>query len=303
MLCTSYNRAILDRNPSVDEVFAYTKRNHGASTLGVLSGSLQKVLLIAKLRRRGFDGAIAASSPSSRRVNRLVRLINPRTFLRSDSIGDGPENVDSVRLETKHEVERVWEIGRGLGLTGEPGALEVFPDSETSKSLRARFQMATARTHLAAIHISSRKSSQQWSVECVADVLNRLARSHGTLGFVILWSPGDTAARGHSGDDAKKEELAAQLGSDIPVTFHETPDLETTVATISACDFFLGSDGGAMHIAAACGLAVVGLFGGSDLQRWRPWSTRAEALQTTSKTVADLTPPVVAEAATRVWFG
>ena len=303
MLCTSYNRAILDRNPSVDEVFAYRKRNHGASPLAVIYGSLQKVALIAKLRSRRFDVAIAASSPSSKRVNRLVGLINPSRFLRSDAFGDEPGSVESIRLEAMNEVERVWEIGRGFGLVGEPGELQMFPEPESKRMRRARFQETTARTNLAAIHISSRKPSQQWSAECFADVIRSLAHAHATLGFVILWAPGDSEARGHSGDDAKKEELAGCLGTKMPVTFHETPDLEATVSAISACDYFLGSDGGAMHIAAGCGLAVVGLFGGSDLQRWRPWRARSEALQTAAKNVSDLTSSVVAEAATSVWFG
>ena len=268
----------------------------------MIYGSLQKVALIAKLRSRRFDVAIAASSPSSKRINSLVGLINPRRFLRSDAFGDEPGNVASSRLDAKHEVERVWEIGRDFGLVGEPGELQMYPEPESKRMLRARFQETTARTQLAAIHISSRKSSQQWSAECFADVIGRLACAHANLGFVILWAPGESDARGHSGDDVKKEELAARLGTKMPVTFHETPDLEATVSAISACGYFLGSDGGAMHIAAGCGLAVAGLFGGSDLQRWRPWRARAEALQTNTKNVGDLTPSVVAEAATRVWF-
>ncbi len=42
-------------------------------------------------------------------------------------------------------------------------------------------------------------------------------------------------------------------------------------ACLNRCDFYLGNDSGLMHIAAACGVPTVGVFGPSYPHLYRPW--------------------------------
>ena len=300
VLCTSYNCAVLERNPDVSAVFVYSKRSHHGSVLSLIRGSVQKVLLIWRLRRKRFDVVIAASTPCGARVTKLVRMINPARFLRSSEDGGGGDDLPPGEMLGRHEVERVWGLGKAIGLSGEPPAVRVYPDSARSAGLRTKFLSEGKATRLVAVHISSRKPSQQWPTLHFAKLLRELHRAEPSLGFLILWAPGSADQRGHSGDDEKARDLANELGGTVPVVFCPTPDLEGTIEALAACDFFIGSDGGAMHLAAACGLPVVALFGASDVQRWYPWTACREVLQAESREVRDIAPEKVAAAFARL---
>jgi len=45
-------------------------------------------------------------------------------------------------------------------------------------------------------------------------------------------------------------------------------------ALLASCDLFIGNDSGAMHVAAAVGLPVVGIFGPTDPEGTRPVTPR-----------------------------
>jgi ADP-heptose:LPS heptosyltransferase len=297
VLCTSYNRAILAGNPHVDAVHTYAKRAHHSTTFALIAGSLEKVLLIAKLRRRRFDVAIAASTPSRPRIASLIRMIRPATFIRSEESGDSAEIVPEASLAGKHEVERCWALGQRLGITGQPQAASIFPDPARLASL-ANTVLAGFPPHprrrFVAVHISSRKPSQRWPAASFAAALRLLHTADPSLHFVILWAPGPANARGHEGDDQKAAELAGLLGDSIPAIFRQTPDLRDTIDAIASCRAFIGSDGGAMHVAAACGIPAIALFGASDATRWHPWAVPHEVLQPPSKNVHDVSPSQVA---------
>lgn len=306
VLCTSYNRAILAGNPHVDAVHTYVKRTHHPTLPALIAGSLGKVVLIAKLRRRGFDIAIAASTPARPRITSLVRMIGPAKFIRSEESGNSADVLPEASLAGKHEVERCWALGQRLGITGHPPAAVLYPDPAKRASLRDTLPASLPphpRRRLVAVHISSRKPSQRWPAASFSAALRQLKSADPSLHFVILWAPGLANARGHDGDDEKAEELAALLGNSVPAIFRPTPTLRDTIETTAACDAFIGSDGGAMHIAAACGLPVVALFGHSDPVRWGPRSVPHAILQTPSMTVRDVTPNDVAAAFLRLPVG
>ncbi len=42
-------------------------------------------------------------------------------------------------------------------------------------------------------------------------------------------------------------------------------------ACLNRCDFYLGNDSGLMHVAAACGVKTVGVYGPSYPHLYRPW--------------------------------
>jgi ADP-heptose:LPS heptosyltransferase len=52
-------------------------------------------------------------------------------------------------------------------------------------------------------------------------------------------------------------------------------DLLTAAAVLRRCALFIGNDTGLMHIAAACGMPTLGLFGPSPSRQYAPWGSRA----------------------------
>ena len=51
-------------------------------------------------------------------------------------------------------------------------------------------------------------------------------------------------------------------------------------AAISLCDFYLGNDSGLMHVAAACGVKTLGLFGPSYPEIYGPWGAHTDYVST-----------------------
>jgi len=302
VICTSYNRAVLERNPYMSEIFTYTKRSHHGSLRMLVAGSLQKTLLIWRLRNERFDVAIAASTPSSARINSLVGMITPRLFLRSADTAYKPGDIPAACFKGKHEVERVWEFGKTLGLSGDPPPVRVYPASQRPARLRDVFlgNFPARPSRLVAVHLSSRKASQKWPVLHFAELFRQLHRHDPSLAFVVFWAPGGAKNRCHPGDDDKAAALAENLNGSMPAVFHPTPNLQEKIDALAACDYFIGSDGGAMHLAAACGLPVVALFGYSSVNRWHPWTPQREVLQAHTKVTADIEPRQVAEAFLRL---
>lgn len=282
VLATTYNRPVLDRHPAVDRIVTYTKQAHRGSTRAVVAGALHKAALIARLAEQRFDIAIAAATPVSGRTRNLLRWIAPRRAVFADESQRG------------HEVERVWALGHELGLTGEPPAARIFPDVLRTRHIRGILDKHVRGARVA-IHISSRKRSQQWPASLFVELIRSLATERPDLGFVLLWAPGATEGGAHPGDDEKAREiLEGTRGCRLcPVP---TPTLEDTIATLAACDAFIGSDGGAMHIAAAVGLPAVCFFGDSSSKQWHPWKTPHVLLQPASREAADIAPATVARA-------
>lgn len=297
-LVNTYNRAVLAGSPDVDEVLAYVKSAHSSSPATLIAGSLHKVWTLLRLRARRVDVLVVASTPMSPRLERLARTIRPRCLVaasvqgRPNTVAVPPESLGGL-----HEVERVWSLGKALGLEGPPPEVRIRPEPSNVEAMQRRL----AGTHglpLAkpvVVHLSARRPSQQWPVDHFAELLQRLHRADPALTFLVLWAPGKEGDRKHSGDDSKAEELLRRLPDGFPANFCRTPTLPETIAALSLGRAFIGSDGGAMHLAAGLGLPIVCLFGKSLPTRWRPWTRHYALLQASTSQVTDISPGQVAE--------
>ncbi len=240
-LVTTYNAGVLAGNPALDEVFVYEKLKHRSGSLLAHVGS--RIGQLARLRRQKFDCVLVpAPSPQSLKIARS---------LKSGRVISAHASVPA----RQHEVERAFDLGRSLGLSGEPGPLRVFPDLQKKSALKKRLGDGP----FVAIHISARRPAQRWPLERYAELAAHLSAQ---MKVILLWAPGASDNPRHpGGDEAAAAVLrAAESAKVIPV---ETPDLRTLIAALSLADSVVCPDGGAMHLAAALGKPVVALFGDS----------------------------------------
>lgn len=285
MLATSYNRAVLAGHPAIDRTYHYTKGSHHESVHRLIAGSLAKLATLARLRLRRFDVAIAAATPAGPRSRQLLRTIQARQNLAASQKGSG-----------LHEVERIWQLGATLGLSGSPPPARIIPNPAQRHDAEARIRQALGPARIpVAVHLSSRKPSQQWPAPHFVEFLEKCARTHPSLGFALLWSPGKAGDPAHPGDDEKAAEVLRKVRH-LPVVPCPTPELSQTIATLSACQLFVGSDGGAMHLAAGLALPIVCLFGASSASQWHPWMTPHRLLQSPDREVATISPDQVHDA-------
>jgi heptosyltransferase-3 len=286
-LVNSYNARVLDGNPDLDEVFAYTKAKHRGSG-SALSAYWSTLSLIIRLRRLRIDYAILASPAASSKAQMFARRINARTIVGFGDCADPELRLKASPGGALHEVEEAFRIARVLGIDGPPPKTTVLVNEREIAEARGQITKGLPlNSRLVGIHISARKPKQRWPADKFVELLRKLSAQRPDLAFVLFWSPGELDNPTHPGDDAKAKQILQQLDN-IPIVGFPTPTLSVLFAGLAVCEQVICSDGGAMHVAAALGKPILCFFGDSDARRWHPWAVPYQLLQTRSQDVSDV---------------
>jgi heptosyltransferase-2 len=245
--------------------FEHTKRHRGFFGLERLAGELQKECFdTAVLFQNAFQAAWLAWRAGI--PERIGFARDARTWLLTRALDvPGPEEAPAhesyyylellrragwieslpdlaqIRLPVSLEaMERAEEILESAGVPGAPRLLRVA--------------MAPGAAY---------GSAKCWPVERYAALADRLIAEFGA--DVILFGAGterEVAAKIASAMKRKPVQLAGETSiADLPALF-------------ASCDVFIGNDSGAMHVAAAVGLAVVAVFGPTDPMGTAPMTPR-----------------------------
>lgn len=292
-LVNSYNRPVLDGNPDIDHVFAYTKAKHRESGETLVGAYWRRLTMIRELRGVGYDLAILANDGDVVRALKFARWIRPARVAAYLPRGHNAfAGIDlPVRMDEtpRHAVAYALRLLEPLGLSAVPPKLRLQASPEALA--RARQAVGEAfpapgKPLVVGIHISARKVPQRWPVERFAELMARIHAQHGNR-FMVFWSPGDEANPRHPGDDRKAADLLSKTAG-LPVLPYPTNRLEDLIGGLALCDIVVCSDGGAMHLAAGLGKPIVCFFGNSDAVRWHPWGVPHVVLQQPSRHVDDI---------------
>jgi heptosyltransferase III len=313
-LVNSYNAPVLDGNPDLNAVYAYTKGKHADSMFGAVSARLGQAKLLWSLRQQRFDDVVLAEPTYTPRNIRFARFILAGRagtrivgFEDDDGLDRGLDVVVRKHdADGLHQAELMFRLGTAYGFGGrhEPTPrCRVFSGAAT-KDLVDTHQPAELRPLRVGLQISARKPSQRWSAESFAALAAAVhsasaERALPTPVFSIFWSPGSQSNPLHPGDDEKASQLQSLLATALPagaVQAAVTETLAQLIAGMAPLDMLVSADGGAMHIAAGLGKPVVALFGDSDPVRWRPWGVPHRVLQAASREVSDLSVAEVMQA-------
>lgn len=297
-LVNSYNAAVLENDPGIDAVYAYTKAKHRPSNQSIVRVYWERLKMLASLRSKRFDYVILAGAPFLPRALKLARLIKPRHivgFTEPDKSGTQHINiaVPYGPPHPLHEVEDIFRLLAPLGIHGQPPQARIFAcpsEAGHAKSL-LEAQAWPSASRLIGIHISARKPSQRWPVANFAELILQLHKTQAAS-FMLFWSPGESDNPLHPGDNAKAEAIMRALPG-IPILAYPTHELGKLIGGLSLCDEVICSDGGAMHLAAGLGKPILCFFGKSEATRWHPWGAPFVLLQPPTLDVKDIS---VAEA-------
>lgn len=272
-LVNSYNAAVLARNPHLNAVHVFTKFKHRAAGVSLMRAALTQYLYFRKLRREHYDTAILARSDFDRKGLMLARLLRIPTLIGFAPPVGGKHSARGLSLPLTpldaarcHHVESLWPLLKALGTPPSPGPMTVYPATPE--------QRTPDPAHPAiALHISGRQAYQRLAYEQWLAIVKRLRLTWPNSTLKLFWSPGKSHHAGLPGDD----DLAARLieESSAHLTPCPTQQLDELIDGLARCDFFVGADGGALHLAAALNLLSV-CFYKDDLahqQHWRPWQT------------------------------
>ncbi len=292
-LVNSYNQPVLEGHPDLDALYAYAKAKHRLPGQSRAAVYWDKLLLMLKLRAQRFDYALLASPDPGASALRLARWIAP-AHIAGYAEPTGLVNLALPQGEEKaaHEVEDVFRLGQLFGIEGAPGKLSLAVDADACAHTHNALGARGFGRKLVALHISARKASQRWPLECFAELMQALG---GEADFLLLWSPGAADHPQHPGDDAKAQAIMAAAGNAHLIAY-PTQELKDLIAALSLADYVICSDGGAMHIAAALGKPILCFFGDSDATRWHPWGVPDRLLQPESRNVADISAAAALQA-------
>ncbi len=274
-LVNSYNAKVLCGNPNVDHIFVYQKLKHAGGLSNRIKALVQRFNLIVRLRCWGPDVTILAKSSYDRHGLNFARIINAKNI-----IGFVPDDLNKakrlpdIRLKTPvfteiHEVEAVNRLLAPLNITDALGPLQVFRDGRVVATIQQRLARAK---HRIALHISAREVERRWGLDNFIALTRHILDTQPDTQILLFWSPGKADDPHHPGDDEAAADLMKTVESDrlIPMP---TQNLTELIAALSLCDLFIGTDGGAMHLAVALNKKTLALFENlpGKLNHWYPW--------------------------------
>ena len=274
-LVNSYNAEVLRGNPNLDHVFVYQKLKHAGGLASRFRALNDRLKLIARLRRWKPDVTILAKASYDRHGLNFARQIGARNI-----IGYVPEDLSQAKglpdirlltpeFTTLHEVEAVNQLLTPLGICDALGSLQVFADSKVVTHIKQTLPAAAKRI---ALHISAREPERRWGIDNFIALTRHMLDQYTDVQILLFWSPGKASDPHHPGDDEAAEALIQAVDSNRLVPM-PTQNLTELIAALSLCDLFIGTDGGAMHLAVALNKKVLALFENlpDKLKHWYPW--------------------------------
>lgn len=175
------------------------------------------------------------------------------------------------------KVERNLELLRPFEIDTRGARAQVaIPDSARAAARDARAKLGAGP--IVALHpgVSRFGAFKSWSPDRYAALARELDAARGAR-CVVTWGPGE-------------RDLAAAIARDAGAAATlapETGSILDLAALFECCDAVVGGDTGPVHLAAALGVPVVGLYGPKDPAIYAPWDARTgEAASTVWKRVA-----------------
>ena len=274
-LVNSYNSEVLRGNPNVDHVFVYQKLKHAGGLANRIKALAQRLKLIVQLRCWQPDVTILAKSSYDRHGLNFARQIGAKNIIGfvPDDLGQA-KGLPDIQLKTPeftamHEVEAVNGLLKPLGIEDALGPLQVFPDVNALAQLKQQLPAATKRI---ALHISAREPERRWGNDNFIALAQHILESQPDAQILLFWSPGKADDPHHPGDDEAAAQLIKAVSSERLITM-PTQNLTELIAALSLCDLFVGTDGGALHLAVALNKKVLAMFENKPgkLNHWYPW--------------------------------
>ncbi len=264
MLAKSTVAELFRAAPELNRVLVYEDR-------GAHAGLSGKWVLAGLLRRHGFDLAVLFQNAFEAAFiawlagipQRYGYATDGRVFFLTTPVAV-PERSQSV-----HQVEYYWNLLKPLGLPGSAPFPTLCVTAEESHALDMRLAALGNRASDVVIGInpgSTYGSAKRWLPERFAEVAGRLAEQLGREeGKQVV-----VAILGAKGEETLGKDIASRINGPSVVLSGSTT-IRELMAVVKRCRILITNDTGPMHVAAACGVPVVAVFGPTDSSTTAPY--------------------------------
>jgi heptosyltransferase-2 len=257
--------------PAITDLFAgqaFADRFLPFDFLGRHRGWIGREKLAAELRKERFDAALLLQNAFEAAWLAWRAGIPERIGYARDA--RGPLLTKTIQVPKageipKHESHYYLELLRRAGWADAPGEIPrvclTIPDAARSGAesalRRAGVRENSWRCAIAAG--ASYGAAKCWPPERFAQLADRL----------VSECAADVIFFGSSGEREISNRIRSKMNSPAISMVGET-SMRDFAALLASCSLFIGNDSGAMHVAAAVGLPVIGIFGSTDPEGTAP---------------------------------
>ncbi len=251
--------AVLIANPDVDDMLVLDR------------GSIvEQCRFVAQIRQRRFDTVVDLTDGDRAAFLSRISGAPVRIGFNAEQRWTGRCYTTVVKSDpAAHRIERDLMSLTPLGIAAtdqRPRLWLTAQDALRAEDLLQRLAVPSDRPFVV-IQPGARYWFKAWPPERFAEVADRLADKYGCQ-VLVGGSPQETALA-----DAVVKHATRRL-----VSFAGLSDVRALAALVKRSALFVGNDTGAMHLAAAVGTPVIGLFGPSNPVEWGPRGGPAEVL-------------------------
>ncbi len=182
----------------------------------------------------------------------------------------GPHVVDESKLDESAALQLAKPL-ESLAMFLDKAYIEL-PEAlgQAGDDCRAKKSTSSARPRIA-LHPGSGSALKNWSLEGWVEVVEKLQRKFPIAEFLIISGEAEERSIG---------DCLAMLGqAGINWRHLEHAKLPEVAAELQGCDLFLGHDSGISHLAAACGVPALLLFGPTDTKIWAPKNPAVQTIK------------------------
>lgn len=258
MLLKRYTGEIVEGNPYLNELIWYDDP----------AGPIPFGRMREELRRRRFDAAVVVY-PRLRLAWLVARSGIPvriGTGYRYYSLLFNRRVYEHRRLAEKHELEYNMGLLRELGcnLSGGPEFVIHIPD-EARRTAKDIIRKSGDRP-VVILHPGSGGSAREWPAERFGQLAERMQRE---LRVSVLVTG--------TGSDAHAAETVVRMCNGEAVSLIDMLNVKELAALMEGATLVIGNSTGPIHIAAAMGAPVLGLYPqhtAMSERRWGPWTSK-----------------------------
>ncbi len=259
-------REVVESVDGLNNIISFPRREIYKS--GLVKRILLYVRFINSLRSADCDVAIDLQGGNASSIASFLSGASSRL---SNSSARRPY-IYNIKIDLpvgEHKVRNYTKVAEALGATIDEPHYRLYPSNRRTESLNKILELHRISSHtpIISVHAGAGNIHKQWTTDGFVEITDWLTSE----GFQVILVGSDR-------DLDKIEAIMTRL-SHKAYNFAGTLSLGELMALFHMSSLFLGNDSGPLHLAAAMGTPVVGLFGPVDERRWGPLSTNSIVLR------------------------